>query len=214
MKVQKEYLKLLEKMSEMSHNALDTFAQLSEAATHKSENLLRQQMEMFQLTSSPNMSPLSGATEITEIVFKSRERLARQQLDMLKLTLESGADFLTERSDNANIKETMKAQRLFAEGLSDKILDSVKSNIEICFDTHSEINQVVQRKLASGKERAKEGRRQKRTAPASKRAPRRKAHARPSPSKAKPTASRVAAPKKPTPKKSEPVSTATETSTK
>ena len=150
MKIQKEYLELLERMSEMSQNALDSFARISEAATLKSENLLRQQMEMFQLTAAPNMNPLAGAAEITEIVFKNRERLARQQLDMLKLTIESSSGFLTDNGDNSTIEETLKAQRQFAESLSDKIFDNVKNNLEICFDTQSEINQVVKRNLSSG----------------------------------------------------------------
>lgn len=149
MKIQKEYFELLEKMSKMSQNALDSFSRISEAATLKSENLLRQQMEMFQLTTDSNKNPLAGAGEITDIVFKNRERLAQQQLDMLKLTIESGTDFLSESGDNSTLETTMKSQRQFAENLSSKFFDTIKSNLEICLTTQSEINKIVKRNLSA-----------------------------------------------------------------
>jgi phasin family protein len=147
MTIQKDYIKLLEKMSELSQNALDSFARLTEAATITSENLLRQQMEMFQLASGSNTDPLMGAAEITEVIFKKRERLARQQLDMFKLAIESSTEFLTENGDNGSLQDALKAQREFAENLSNKFLDSARSNLDLCFETQTEINQVVHRNL-------------------------------------------------------------------
>ena len=155
MNIQKDYFKMLEKMAEMSQNSLDSFARLTEAATVTSENLLRQQLEMIQLASGSNADPMQGISEISEIVFKKREQLTRQQLDMLKLAIESSTEFLNDNGD-AKLEDVMKAQRDFAEGIGSKLIDSVKNNVDMCFETQSEINEVVSRTLSTKKPRSAE----------------------------------------------------------
>lgn len=148
MNIQKDYFKMLEKMAELSQNSLDSFARLTEAATVTSENLLRQQLEMFQLASGPNADPMQGIAEISEIVFRKREQLTQQQMDMLKLAIESSTEFLNDNGD-AKLEDVMKAQREFAEGLSNKLIDNVKNNVDMCFETQSEINEVMSRTLST-----------------------------------------------------------------
>lgn len=143
----KDLLKMLDNFSAVSKAAIDTCSRFQDITAKNTERLIKQQLEMMQLTAGNGSDQVQGIKDITEIVMKNGERMTQQQLDLLKLSIDSSTEFIKESTDSNDIKSALKAQKEFAEGISSSMMDNAQSGLDLCIETQSEIQGIVKDKM-------------------------------------------------------------------
>lgn len=130
---------MIENFSKMGTAALDTCSRFNEITAKNRERLVKQQLEMMQMTTGSSADQFQSINEITESVCRYGERLTKQQLDMLKLTIEDGAEFLKETGDVNDVKSALDAHKGFAEEIGSLVMNNAQSGIDLAMETQKEI---------------------------------------------------------------------------
>ncbi len=138
---------MLENFSAVSKAAVDSCSRFQDLTCKNTERLVKQQLEMMQLTAGNSTDQVQGIKDITEIVLKNGERMAQQQLDLLKLSIDNSTEYIKESSDAEDIQSALRAQKEYAEGISSSVMGNAQSGFDLCVETQSEIRDVVKGKL-------------------------------------------------------------------
>ncbi len=137
--MQKDLAKMIENFSKMGTAALDSCSRFNEITAKNRERLVKQQLEMMQLTGWSSADQMQSISEITESVCRYGERLTKQQLDMLKLSIEDSAEFLKETGDVNDLKSAIDAQKGFAEEIGSLVMNNAQSGLDLAMETQKEI---------------------------------------------------------------------------
>ncbi|THB69963.1 MAG: phasin family protein [Gammaproteobacteria bacterium] len=137
--MQKDLVKMIENFSKMGTAAVDSCARFNEITAKNRERLVKQQLEMMQLTGWSSSDQIESISEITETVCRYGERLTKQQLDMMKLSIEDSAEFIKESGDVNDIKSALDAQKGFAEEIGSLVMNNAQSGLDLTMETQKEI---------------------------------------------------------------------------